>query len=142
MLLVSFADGYTLDMPGIEKQAATYNRGIDSAPYILTSILGSEKVNLIVTRDDGTVFRAGLDVVSAKIEHVIPGGYDDVTITVTATQSAIDEVVNSEDKISSFKNMVDQGKISFETDSWMSDLKLKAVLSSTSVLQFGYDLFF
>jgi hypothetical protein len=142
MLLVSFTDAFTLDMPGMEKHAAIYNSKVASAPYVLTSMLGSEKVNLIVTRDNGTIFRAGMDVVSARIEHIVPGGYNNSTIIVTTTQSAINQVVGSKDKISTFKNLTDQGKISFETNSWVSEIKLKAVLSSTSVLQFGYNLFF
>lgn len=142
MLLASFASAFTLDMPGIEKQAAAYNSKVSSAPYVLTSMLGSEKINLAVTRNNGTVFRAGMDMVSARIEHVIPGGYSDASIIVTTTEGTIHDVVRSKEKISEFKNMTDDGRIKFETNNWLTEIKLKAALSSASVLQFGYDLFF
>lgn len=142
MLLISMADAFTLDMASIERNAAIYNSKIESAPYVLTSMLGSEKVNLIVTRDNGSVFSAGMDIVSAKIERVVKGGFNDPSIIITTTESTINEVVGSKDKISEFKKMTDDGRINFEAKSWLAGAKIKAALSSTSVLQFGYNLFF
>jgi hypothetical protein len=142
MLLISATDAFTLDMAGVEKNAAIYNSNMESAPVVLTSMLGSEKINLIVTRNNGTVFRAGMDMVSAKIENIVDGGFKDPSIIITTTESAIDEVVLSKDRISEFKKLTDDGRIKFEAKSWLSGVKIKAALSSTSVLQFGYNLFF
>ena len=50
--------------------------------------------------------------------------------------------MGSKDKISEFKKMTDDGRINFEAKSWLAGAKIKAALSSTSVLQFGYNLFF
>ncbi len=142
MLLISFADAFSLDMSGIQKDVATYNSKVDSAPSILKDMLGSEKINLIITRDNGSVFRVGMDVVSAKIERTFAGGYSDSTIIITTTESAINEVVRSNDRIAAFQNLLDAGRISFEAKSWLTQAALNAALSSTSVLQFGYSLFF
>ena len=142
MLLISFADAFSLDMQGIQKDVANYNSKVENAPSVLKSMLGSEKINLIITRDDGSVFRVGMDVVSARIERTVDGGYSDSTIIITTTQSAINEVVGSKDRIAAFQNLKDAGQIRFEAKSWLSEVKLKAALSSTSVLQFGYSLFF
>ena len=142
MLLISFADASSLDMPGIQKDVATYNSKVDNAPSILKNMLGSEKINLIVTRDNGSVFRVGMDMVSARIERTVDGGYSDSTIIITTTESAINEVGKSKDRIAAFKKQTDAGQIRFEGKSWLADAKIKAVLSSTSFLQFGYSLFF
>ena len=142
MLLISFADAFSLDMSGIQKDVATYNSMVDNAPSVLKSMLGSEKINLIITRDNGSVFRVGMDVVSAKIERTFAGGYSDSTIIITTTESAINEVVRSNDRIAAFQNLLDAGRISFEAKSWLTQAALNAALSSTSVLQFGYSLFF
>ena len=142
MLLISFADAFSLDMPGIQNDVATYNSKVDNAPSILKGMLGSEKINLIITRDNGSVFRVGMDVVSAKIERTFAGGYSDSTIIITTTESAINEVVRSNDRIAAFQNLLDAGRISFEAKSWLTQAALNAALSSTSVLQFGYSLFF
>ena len=109
---------------------------------VLKSMLGSEKINLIITRDNGSVFRVGMDMVSARIERTVDGGYSDSTIIITTTQSALNEVGKSKDRIAAFKKQTDAGQIRFEGKSWLADAKIKAVLSSTSFLQFGYSLFF
>lgn len=142
MLLISFADAFSLDMPGIQKDVANYNSKVDNAPFILKNMLGSEKIDLIVTRDNGSVFRVGMDMVSARIERIVDGGYSDSTIIITTTQSAMNEVVRSKDRIAAFQNLMDAGQIRFEAKNWLTEFKLKAALSSTSVLQFGYSLFF
>jgi hypothetical protein len=141
-LLLCPAYGFTMDMQCVEDNAANYNRNIEDAPYLLTSFLGSEKINLNLVRDDGTLFRAGLDMVDGKIDGVIEGGFDDSTISFNASQSAMNEVIASKDKISTFKSMVDQGRIEVQARSLWAQAKLKALLSSASVLKFGYDLFF
>lgn len=141
-LLLCPAYGFTLNMQCIEDNAANYNRNIKDAPYLLTSFLGSEKINLNLVRDDGTLFQAGLDMVDGRIDNVIEGSFDDSTISFNSTKSAMDEVIASKDKISAFKSMVDQGRIEVQARGLWAQAKLKAALSSASVLQFGYDLFF
>jgi len=51
-------------------------------------------------------------------------------------------VVGAKDKITTFTDLIEQGKIDIQTNSWLSDIKIKGLLSSSSVLQFGFDLFF
>lgn len=142
MLLISFADASSLDMPGIQKDVANYNSKVENAPFILKNMLGSEKIDLIVTRDNGSVFRVGMDMVGARIERVVDGGYSDSTIIITTTESALNEVGKSKDQIAAFKKQTDAGQIRFEGKRWSADAKIKALLSSTSFLQFGYSLFF
>lgn len=142
MLLISFADASSLDMPGIQKDVANYNSKVENAPFILKNMLGSEKIDLIVTRDNGSVFRVGMDMVGARIERVVDGGYSDSTIIITTTESALNEIGKSKDQIAAFKKQTDAGQIRFEGKRWSADAKIKALLSSTSFLQFGYSLFF
>ena len=66
MLLISFANAFSFDMPEMQKNVDAYNSKIDNAPAILKGMLGNEKINLDITRDDGSVFRVGLDMVNAR----------------------------------------------------------------------------
>ena len=141
-LLISFADAFSFDMPTTQKYVDTYNNQIDNVPTVIKSMLGSEKINMIITRENGSVFRVGMDMVSARIERTVEGGISDPTIIITTTQSALNEVGKSKDQIAAFKKQTDAGQIRFEGKSWLADAKIKAVLSSTSFLQFGYSLFF
>ena len=141
-LLISFADAFSLDMSSTQKYVDTYNNQINNVPPVLKNMIGSEKINMIVTRDNGSVFRVGMDMVSARIERTVEGGISDPTIIVTTTQNALSEVGKSKDRIAAFKKQADAGQIRFEGKNWLADAKIKALLSSTSFLQFGYDLFF
>ncbi len=142
MLSISFTDAFSFDMPTTQKYVNAYNTQIDNIPAVVKSMLGSEKINMIITREDGSVFSVGMDMVSARIERTVEGGISDPTIIVTATQSALSEVGRSKDRIAAFKTQTDAGQIRFEGKNWLADAKIKALLSSTSFLQFGYDLFF
>ncbi len=141
-LFISFANAFSFDMPTTQKYVNIYNTQIDNVPTVIKSMLGSERIDMVVTRVDGSVFRVGMDVVSAKIERTVEGGIRDPTIIVTTTQSALSEVGKSKDLIAAFKKQVDAGQIRFEGKSWLANAKIRAVLSSTSFLQFGYGLFF
>ena len=142
VLLLCPASGFTLDMRCVEDNAANYNRNIENAPYLLTSFLGSEKINLDLVKDDGSLLNAGLDMVDGRIERVTDGGFDDSTITVSASERDMNEVIASKDKIATFKRLTDEGRINIRAEGLWAQAKLKALLSSASVLQFGYDLFF
>lgn len=142
MLCISLADAFSIDMPTTQKYVNTYNKHIDNVPSVLKSMVGSEKVNIIVTRENGSAFRVGMDIVSARIEKTVEGGISDPTIVITTTQSALNDVVKSKDRIAAFKKQADAGQISFEGKSWLANAKIKALLSSTSFLEFGYGLFF
>src|SRR5512137_2740334 len=88
VLSISFVDAFSLDMPTTQKYTDIYNNQINNVPTVLRSMVGSEKVNIIVTREDGSEFRVGMDIVSAKIERTVEGGISDPTIIITTTQSA------------------------------------------------------
>lgn len=142
MLLISFANAFSVDMAETQKNIDAYNKNIDKAPAILKGIMGNERINLDITRDDGSVFRVGLDVVGGRINNTVIGGWDDPSITITSTESAINDTRLSKDPITTFQNERNQGQITFEAKGLLAKAKLEAVLSSTSVLQFGYSLFF
>ncbi len=142
MLLISFANAFSIDMAETQKNVDSYNKNIDKAPAILKGIMGNEKINLDIIRDNGSTFRVGLDVVSARIEKTVAGGFNDPSITITTTENAINNIRRSNEPIVAFQNERDRGQITFEANGLLAKAKLEAVLSSTSVLQFGYSLFF
>ena len=83
-----------------------------------------------------------MDVVNARIERTVAEDNSDSTIIITTTESAINAIVRSKDRIAAFQNLLDAGQIRLEAKRWSTQAALNAALSSTSVLQFGYSLFF
>lgn len=142
IISISLVDAFSFDMPITQKYVDIYNNQINNVPTVLKSMVGSEKVNIIITGENSSEFRVGMDIVSAQIVSTVEGGISDPTIIVTTTQSALNEVAKSKDRIGAFKEQADAGKIRFEGKSWLANAKIKALLSSTSFLQFGYSLFF
>ena len=142
MLLVSFANAFSIDMAETQKNVDAYNKNIDKAPAILKGIMGNEKINLDVAKNDGSVFLVGLDMQEGRINKTVVGGWSDPSITITVTEKAINDTRLSKDPITTFQNERNKGQITFEAKGLLTKVNLEAVLSSTSVLQFGYSLFF
>ena len=142
MLLISMACAFTLDMAETQKHIDSYNRNIDRAPEILKTILGDERINLEVSRDNGSTFRVGLDMKMARINKTIEGGWEKPTITINTSEETINNIRLSKEPIVAFEKERDAGRITFQANDLIARAKLMAVLSSTPVLQFGYDIFF
>ena len=142
IVLVSFANAFSINMAETQKNIDAYNKNIDKAPPVLKDIMGNERIDLDITRNDGSVFRVGLDMVAGRINNTVIGGWNDPSITITTTENAINNTRLSKDPITTFQKERSQGQITFEASGLLTKIKLEAVLSSTSVLQFGYKLFF
>ncbi len=142
LLSVSFANAISYDIPGIQKYVNDYNSKIDNAPDLLKGLLGNEKVNLEVIRNDGSVFRVGFEVEKARINRTVDGGVSDPTITITTTESAIEAIRSSSDPIASFQNERKLGQVDIQGTNLLTKAKLEAVLSSTVVIQFFYNVLF
>jgi hypothetical protein len=141
MLSFSIADA-AFQSASIQNYVDTYNSRIDNAPDVLKGLLGDERVNINITRNDGSVLSTGFVVEKARIEDVVDGGVDDPTITVVTTENAIDNIKSSDNPITAFQEERDVGQVRIEGKSFASRVKLEALLSSSSVIQYFYNIFF
>jgi hypothetical protein len=142
LLSASFASAISYDLPGMKEYADAYNSKIDKAPEVLKGLLGNERINLEVIRNDGSVFRVGFEVEKARINGTVDGGLNDPTIIVTTTESAIDRIRMSDDPIAAFQKERDLGQVNIQETNPLTGAKLEAVISSTIVLQFFYSILF
>jgi len=74
LLLASFASAVSYDLSGMQEYADAYNSKIDKAPEVLKGLLGNERINLEVIRNDESVFRVGFEVKKARINGTVDGG--------------------------------------------------------------------
>lgn len=119
-----------------------YNSRIDNAPGILKGLVGSERIDLNITRNDGSVYRTGFEMDNARISKTVEGGIGDPTISINATDDSINRIRNSDDPISTFKEERNYGGIDIEGHTLGTKIKLGVVLSSTDVLKFFSNMFF
>jgi len=139
---ISVAGSITLDLPTLQKYIDTYNGRIDKAPDVLKSLLGNEKINVDIIKNNGSVYRVGLDVQKARVNRTVEGGLKDPSIVITSTESAINAVRFSKDPIVAFQNQTDLGQISIQGNNILASAKVEALLSSAGVLKFFSGIFF
>jgi hypothetical protein len=131
-----------LDYASAQAYANDYNSRLNNAPDVLKGLLGSERVELNVILINGSLFQVGFETQDAKIVRVYPGGIPNPTIDINTTESAINIIRNSDDKIGAFKKEMDYGQVTITGNNLSTRVKLGVVLSSLSVLQFFGNIFF
>ncbi len=142
LILASSIASALFTTASVQDYVDLYNNRIDQAPGVLKGILGNEKVNIDIIRNDGSVLRTGFVVESARIEDVVEGGLNDSTISVVTTENAIGKIKSSDDPVAEFQKERDLGQVRIEGNNPISSAKINALLSSTSVIDFFYKIFF
>lgn len=142
VLLISLSNAVTYSNAGIQENVNSYNSKIDKAPDILKGLVGSEKINVDITGNDGSIFRVGFVLENARINQTVDGGLSDPSIVITTTESAINTIRSSDNPITAFQKERDLGQMNIEGKNLLTGAKLGAVLSSTGVLQFFGNVFF
>ncbi len=126
----------------IQDYVDAYNSRIDNAPSALKSVLGDERVNIEIIQTDGSILRTGFVVEQARVEDVVAGGVSDPTITVVTTENAINNIKRSDNPIATFQEERDVGQVRIQGNTLETRLKLGALLSSSSVIEYFYNIFF
>ncbi|MCJ7445226.1 MAG: hypothetical protein MUO26_12015 [Methanotrichaceae archaeon] len=119
-----------------------YNRRIDEVPKILKLLLGSERVNIKISLNNGNFLRLGYETEHARIKRVVDSGLTNPTIAVEATERAIAQIEGSNDPIAAFQRERNLGRVVIKGKTLSTKVKLDAVLSSNTVLRFFCSIFF
>jgi len=138
---ISLSSAITYSMDGTQENINSYNSKIDNAPDILKRLVGNEKINIDVIRNDGSVFRVGFVMENARINQAVEGGFSDASIILTTTENAVNTIRSSDNPIDTFQKQEDLGQVRIEGDNLLTKAKLSVVFSS-SVLQFFSNVFY
>ena len=141
LLSISLSSAITYSMEGTQENINSYNSKIDNAPDILKRLVGNEKINIDVIRNDGSVFRVGFVMEHARIDQAVEGGLSDPSIILTTTENAVNTIRSSDNPIDTFQKQEDLGQVRIEGDNLLTKAKLSVVFSST-VLQFFSNVFY
>ncbi len=139
LLCVSIA-GAVVDINNLQKSIDSYNSQIDTAPQVLRTLLGDERVNATILLKNGTTIAWGFETKNAKIVRSQKGGIEDPTIDVYATEDAIHEVENAADPAAAYKEAEKSGEVSIKGNTWGAKAKLMAVLSSGEAIKFFFKI--
>jgi hypothetical protein len=141
-LVLATSIANSLTAANVQYYVNTYNNRIDQAPSVLKGILGNEMINIDIIQNDGSVQRFGFVVKNARIDNVVQGGLNNSTINVVTTESAINNIKSSNDPVAEFQKERDVGQVRIEGTNPITSAKISALLSSTSVLEYFYNIFF
>ena len=139
MMVLAFAasapaSAFTFE--SIQYGVEIYNSGVANAPEIVKALLGDEKIQVEITRADGTALMAGLETKNAVIVNATEGEIEDPTIVVEATDDAITRIYEADDPVTAFEEAQKDGAISVRGTTFTSKLKVSAALASTPALRF------
>lgn len=134
LLLPLLTVAYAVDFNNLQNYVGFYNNKIESAPEVLKSMIGDEKVGLTIVLNNGSTLRWGMELDSAKITRSGYGDLEDSTIEIKATEYAINKVLHAQDPIATYHEVEKSGQIAIEGKSFKADAKILAALGMASVM--------
>jgi pectin methylesterase-like acyl-CoA thioesterase len=136
LALAASVPASALTFDSIQHGVDLYNSGVENAPGVVKTLLGDEKIQVEITRADGTALMAGLETKNAVIVNAIEGEIEDPTIVIDASEEAITWVYQADDPVAAFEEAKKEGEISIRGTTFTSKLKVSAALASTPALRF------
>lgn len=140
LAFASSAPAYAIGFEDIQNAVDEYNLGVKNAPGVVKTLLGDERIEINISRSDGTALYAGLETKNAVVVKTAEGGITDPTILVVGTEEAVVGVLASDDPVAAFQQAQNRGEISITGTTLSARLKVSAALASTPALRFFADL--
>ncbi|OPY53303.1 MAG: hypothetical protein A4E48_00826 [Methanosaeta sp. PtaU1.Bin060] len=131
--------GASIDSATVHKYVNIYNNRIDGSPEVIKSLVGNEKVEVNVI-NGSRVYRVGIETENARVSRIVEGGIDNPSITINATEDAINRIKGSSDPISEFQKQRANSQVDIVGHTWLMQAKLN--LAFSSLLEFFYKIFF
>lgn len=136
LAFASSAPATALGFEEIQHATEKYNLGVENAPSVVKALLGDERIEINISRADGTALYAGLETKNAVVVKTVEGRIKDPTIVVVAEEDAIRRVLASDDPAAAFQEARARGEISVRGTTLSARLKVSAALASTPALRF------
>jgi hypothetical protein len=134
--LAATAPASAIAFEDIQHGVEVYNLGAENAPDILKTLLGDERVQIEISKSEGTVLMVGLETKGGVVVNTTKGEIEDPTIVVNATEDAITRVCESGAPVAAFQEAQARGEISVRGTTFTARLKVSAALASTPALRF------
>ncbi|MDF0590352.1 hypothetical protein [Candidatus Methanocrinis natronophilus] len=136
MAFASSAPAAAIGFEEIQHAAERYNLGVENAPSVVKALLGDERIEINISRADGTALYAGLETKNALVVKTVEGRVRDPTISVVGKEEAVKGILASDDPVAAFQQARNLGEISITGTTLSARLKVSAALASTPALRF------
>jgi hypothetical protein len=128
------------ESPSLDQYITRYNSNVDRAPVILKMLFGSERVELNIVLNNGSLFKVGMETNNGLVVRTVKGGIEDPTILIQTQEDVIRTISNASDPITAFQHAKEAGNISITGNNFFTNLKINAALSSVDLLRFFYEV--
>ena len=106
-----------------DKLIEDYNKNIDSAPRVLKTLFGDERINIYLGHFESTrIFSA--ETRNARLISFKEEEGKNPTLRVYINKEVLDSIINSEDPIASLMSALDSGEIKYEAVGVKTKIKL------------------
>jgi hypothetical protein len=126
----------------LDQYIARYNSSVDKAPAVLKSLIGNERVELDIAMNNGSQFKVGMETNNALVVNTVKGGIGDPTIQIQTREDVMQTISQASDPITAFQQAKEAGNITITGNTFLSNMKVKAALSSMDLLRFFYGVLF
>lgn len=109
-LSLSFASA-TIDNATVQYYVNMHNSMINNAPNFIKGLAGNETIDFNITRNDGSLYRTGLEMKNAHVSRIDEGGISNPAVSINATEDAVNAVIFSGDPVSAFLQEINSGCI-------------------------------
>jgi hypothetical protein len=103
-----------IDDGTVRSYANIYNHLINNAPQFVKGLIGNATIDLNITMSNGKMHHTGFEMENAWISRIVEGGISDPSISVNATEDAVNRVLCSNDPMTVFNQEMNSGDISIK----------------------------
>lgn len=101
-----------------------YNHRFERIPNFAKTLLGNERINLIINMNDGSMKEYSLVTQEGKIIEYDNKLLNDYSIAVRTSERVIDSIASSKEPGNDFGNAVENGDIKIESQKLVSGIKI------------------
>ncbi len=101
-----------IDNATVQYYVGIHNSRINNAPHFIKSLAGNETIDFNITRNDGSVYRTGLEMKNAHVCKIDEGGISNPSVSINTTEDAANEVIHSGNPVAAFLQKINSGCIS------------------------------
>jgi len=114
-MVVKDIDNLDYALSNLETIRLAYNQNIDKVPNFVKTVCGNEKIKAVVTRDNGSKVVLSIETNKAVITQLTDKEFDSYTLEVYCSEKTINDIISSDDQVSSLKKALDSKEIVYKS---------------------------
>lgn len=123
------------------KSLEDINQKLNNAPTPVKMLLGDERININIFLQTGQIKTINLIVQNNILSYVKIGSISEETMNIAIEEQTINQILSSKSQDTEFFNAMMDGRIQIKTNSFISNIMLKMILTISNIKSFFTDIF-